>query len=88
MEDRRRTRSQEPPSMSEENELIQWGSLQDPVRLEREHAEARRLAREANTMINVSEQSVESSEISQAASRQTPYTDNTSQSGKISPKQQ
>ena len=40
--------------MSEENKLIQWGSLQDPVRIEREHAEARRLAREANTVINVS----------------------------------
>ena len=74
--------------MSEENELIQWGSLQDPVRLEREHAEARRLAREANTMINVSEQPVESSEISQTVSRQTPYMDHTSQSGKISPKQE
>ena len=63
MEDRRRTRSQGPPSMSEENELIQWGSLQDPVRIERKHAEARRLAREANTMTNISKKPVESSEI-------------------------
>ena len=54
MEDHRRTRSQGPQSMSEENELIQWGSIQDPVRIEREHAEAQRLAREANTMINIS----------------------------------
>ena len=88
MEDRRRTRSQGPPSMSEENELIQWGSLQDPVRIEREHAEAHRLAREASTMTNVSEKPVESSKISQAVSRQTSYTDHTSQSGEILPKQQ
>ena len=63
MEDHRRTRSQGPPSMSEENELIQWGSLQDPVRIGREHAEAHRLAREANTATNVSEKPVETSEI-------------------------
>ena len=54
MEDHRRTRSQGALSMSEENELIQWGSLQDPVRIEREHGEAHRLAREANTVTNVS----------------------------------
>ena len=88
MEDRRRTRSQGPSSMSEENELIQWGSLQDPVRIEKEHAEACRLAREANTVANISEKPVESSEISQAASKLTLYTDHTSQSGEISPKQQ
>ena len=55
MEDHGRTRSQGPPSTSEENELIQWGSLQDPVRIKREHAEARRLAREANTVTSISE---------------------------------
>ena len=88
IEDRRRTRSQGPPSMSEENELIQWGSLQDPVRIEREHAEACRLDREANTVTSVSKNLVESSEISQAVSKQALYTDHTSQSGKISPKQQ
>ena len=67
MEDCRRTRSQVLPSMSEENELIQWGSLQDPVRIEREHAEACRLAREASTVINVSEKMVETREIPQTA---------------------
>ena len=35
MEDRRRTRSEGPMSLSEETELIQWGSLQDPVRIKR-----------------------------------------------------
>ena len=53
MEDHRRTRSQGPPSLSEGAELIQWDSQQDPVRIEREHAEACRLAREANTVINI-----------------------------------
>ena len=86
MEDHRRTRSQELPSMSEENELIQWGLLQDPVRIEREHAEAHRLAREANTVTNVSKKPVESSKISQAASKQALHMDHMSQSGEISPK--
>ena len=44
MEERRRTRSQGPPSLSENNELIRWDSLQDPVRIEREQVEARRVA--------------------------------------------
>ena len=65
MEERRRTRSQGPPSLSENNELIQWDSLQDPARIEREHAEAHRLARQANTTTNVDKNTVESSEISQ-----------------------
>ena len=42
MEDRRRTRSQ---GLPEGEQLIQWDSLQDPVRIEREQAEARRRAR-------------------------------------------
>ena len=88
MEDRRRTRSQGLPSMSEENELIQWGSIQDPVRIEREHSEAHRLAREANTMINASEKSVEISKIPQTTAKQAQYIDHTPQLGKISPKQQ
>ena len=53
MKERRRTRSQGPPSLSESNELIQWDSLQDQVRIEREHVEARRLARQADTATNV-----------------------------------
>ena len=70
MEDRRRTRSQGPPSLSEGAELIQWDSLQDPVRIKRENAEARRLAREANTVININERMVESSEIPQVTDTQ------------------
>ena len=62
--EKRRTRSQGPPSLSENNELNQLDSLQDPVRLERENAEARRLARQADTTTNVDKNMVESSEIS------------------------
>ena len=62
MEECRRTRSQGPPSLSENNELIQW---EDPVRIEREQAETRRLARQANATNNVKENTVESSEIPQ-----------------------
>ena len=65
MEERRRTRSQGPPSLSENNELIQWDSLQDPVRIEREQAEARRLARQTNTATSVDENKADSSEIPQ-----------------------
>ena len=74
--------------MSKENGLIQWGSLQDPVRIKREHAEAHRLAREANTVIHVNEKMVETSKIPQVASNQMQYTNHISQSGKISPKPQ
>ena len=88
MEDHKRTRSQGPLSMSEENELIQCGSIQDPVRIEREHSEACRLAREANTMINASKKTVEISEIPQTTAKQAQYTDHTPQPGEISPKQQ
>ena len=63
-------------------------SIQDPVRIEREHAEARRLARQANTVINVSKNTVETSKIPQVASEQPQYTDHTPQSGKILTKQQ
>ena len=62
MEDRRRTRSQ---VLLEGEQFIQWDSLQDPVRIEREQAEARRRAREKNTVNNVNERAVENSEISQ-----------------------
>ena len=62
MEDRRRTRSQ---VLSEGAQLIQWDSLQDPVRIEREQAEAHRRAREENTVTNINERAVENSEISQ-----------------------
>ena len=65
MEDRRRTRSQGPPSLPEGAELIQWDSLQDPVRIEREHTEACRLARENNIVININKRTVENSKILQ-----------------------
>ena len=68
MEERRRTRSQGPPSLMENNELIQWDSLQDPVRIEREQAEAHRLARQTSTATSTAENKVENSEISQKQS--------------------
>ena len=88
MEDRRRTRSQGPPSLPEGTELIQWDSLQDPVRIERENAEACRLARETNTVIDVNERTAENSEISQVTNTQPRYTAEAPRSGEISPKQQ
>ena len=65
MEDRRRTRRQGPPSLSEDNELIQWRSVQDPVRIERVQVEARRTARQANVIDNVSKNTTKNSEILQ-----------------------
>ena len=85
MEDRRRTRSQ---GLSEGAQLIQWDSLQDPVRIEREQAEARRRVREANTVTNRSERAVENSEISQLTEGQPRLTDGAPQLGEISPNQQ
>ena len=88
MEDCRRTRSQGPPSLPEVTELIQWDSLQDPVRIEGEHSEAHRLARGTNTVININERTVKNSEILQASNTQPGYTVKAPQSGEISPKQQ
>ena len=88
MEDRRRNRSQGQPSLPEGTELIQWDSLQDPVRIEREHAEAHRLARETNTVININERTVENSEIPQVTNTQPRYTAKAPRPGEISPKQQ
>ena len=85
MEDRRRTRSQ---GLSEGAELIQWDSLQDPVRIEREHAEAHRPAREVNTVININERMVENSEIPQVTEGQPGYTAEVPRLGEISPNQQ
>ena len=85
MEDRRRTRSQ---GLSEGAQLIQWDSLQDPVRIEREQAEARRQAREVNTVININERVVENSEISQWTEGQPRLTDEAPRLGEISPNQQ
>ena len=72
MEDRRRTRSQ---GLLEGAQLIQWDSLQDPVRIEREQAEARRRVREVNTVININERVVENSEILQLIEGQPRLTD-------------
>ena len=88
MEERRRTRSQGLPNLSENNELIQWDSLQDPVRIERKHAEACRLARQANTATNVNRNTVENSEISQVAAEPHQSTEHMPKSVEISPKQQ
>ena len=65
MEERRRTRSQGPPTPAENNELIQWDPIQDTVRIERERAETRRLARQANIVDNTTKNRTENSEISQ-----------------------
>ena len=88
MEERRRTRSQGPPSLSENNELIQWDSLQDPVRIEREHTEGRRLARQADTTSNVDKNTVKNSEISQVVTQAEQDTEHTPKLGEILPKQQ
>ena len=85
MEDRRRTRSQ---GLSEGAQLIQWDSLQDPVRIKREQAEASRRAREANTVTNINGRAVESSEISQLTEGQPRLTSGVPQLGEISPNQQ
>ena len=85
MEDRRRTRSQ---GLLEGVQLIQGDSLQDPVRIEREQAEAHRRAREVNTVTNINEGAVENSEISQLTEEQPGLTVGAPQLGKISPNQQ
>ena len=76
MEDRRRTRSQ---GLPEGEQLIQWDSLQDPVRIEREQAEACRQARGVSTAI-------ENSEIPQVTEEQPRFIAKAPQSGEISAK--
>ena len=88
MEERRRTRSQGPPSLSENNELIQWDSLQNPVRIEREQAKARRLARQTSTVTSIAENKTESSEISQKETEPHQSTEHMPTLGEISPKEQ
>ena len=85
MEDHRRTRSQ---GLPEGAQLIQWDSLQDPVRIEREQTEARRRMREENTVVNMNERVVENNEISQVTEGKPRVTDEAPQLGEISPKQQ
>ena len=85
MEDHRRTRSQ---GLSEGAQLIQWDSLQDPVRIEREQSEARTRAREENTVTNINERAVENSKISQLIEGQPRLTNEAPRLGEISPNQQ
>ena len=85
MEDRRRTRSQ---GLPEGEQLIQWDSLQDPVRIEREQAEACRQAREVSTVININRRVIENSEILQVTEGQPRFIAEAPQSGEISPNHQ
>ena len=85
MEDHRRTRSQ---GLQEGTQLIQWDSVQDPVRIERELTGARRQAREASTAMSNSERAIDNSEICQEAEVQSRGTARTPRSGEISPSKQ
>ena len=85
MEDRRRTRSQ---GLPEGEQLIQWDSLQDPVRIEREQAEAHRQARGASAVININRRVIENSEIPQVTEGQPRVIAEVPQLGKISPNHQ
>ena len=85
MEDRRRTRSQ---GLPEGEQLIQWDSLQDPVRIEREQAEARRQARGASAVIDINRRTIEYSEIPQVTEGQARAINEAPQQGEISPNHQ
>ena len=85
MEDRRRTRSQ---GLPEGEQLIQWDSLQDPVRIEREQAEARRQARGASVVININRRAIENSKIPEVTEGQPRGITEAPQSGEISPNHQ
>ena len=83
MEDHRRTRSQ---GLPEGEQLIQWDSLQDPVRIEREQAEACRQAMEVSTVININKRAVENSEIRQVTEGQPRFIAEVPRLGEILPK--
>ena len=85
MEDHKRTRSQ---GLLDGVQLIQWDSLQDPVRIEREQAEAHRRVRKVNTVTNINEGAVENSAISQLTEEQPGLTIGVPQLGEILPNQQ
>ena len=85
MEDRRRTRSQ---GLPEGEQLIQWDSLQDPVRIEREQAEARRQARGASAVIDTNSRTIENSEIPQVTEGQPRAIKEAPQQGEILPNHQ
>ena len=57
------------------------------MRIEKEHMEALRLARQINAPMNVTENMIENSEILHIASEQCQYTEHTPKSSKIFPKQ-
>ena len=65
MEERRRTRSQGPPTPIENNELIQWDPVQDIVRRERGRTETNRPTGQTNVVNNARKNRTENSEISQ-----------------------
>ena len=67
MEDRRRMRSQ---GLQEGTQLIQWHSVQDPVRIERELAGACRQARQASTATSKGKRVIDNSKISQITQAQ------------------
>ena len=71
MEEYRRTRSKGPPSLPESNKRRQWGSLPDHLQIERDHAEAVRLAGQVTTGWNTDKNMVENSEILQVTSQWT-----------------
>ena len=87
MEEHRRTRSQGPPSLTEGTGPRQWGSLPDPLQIEREHSEVIRLARQVNTVPNTSKSTVDKNEILQVTSEQTKYNEDTPQTDEILPNQ-
>ena len=85
MEDRRRMRSQ---GLPEGTQLIQWDSVQDPVRIERELAGVHRKAREVSTATSNGERVIENSEISQETEAQPRGTVGMPRLGEISPNKQ
>ena len=85
MEDRRRMRSQ---GLPEGTQLIQWDSVQDPVRIERELAGVCRQAREVSTATSRGGRAIDNSEISQKTEAQPRGTIGTPRSGEISPNKQ
>ena len=86
MEQRRRTRSQGPPSPTVGNELNQWDSILNPVRIEREQAETCRLATQLEAPTNIRENMAENSEIPQETVEPHQLAKNMSKSGEILPK--
>ena len=85
MEQRRRTRSQGPPSLPDSNELIQWDSIPDPVRIERGQVETCRLTTQAKSPTSASRIMIKSSEISQERVSPRQSVENCPREGEILP---